>query len=127
MRNKIIKRLYDNYLQYGKIVLGVDFDNTVYPLDPIFKESCEETVELIKQALPYSTICLWTVADKWSLVYKESFMEYMGIPAEYVNKSPIVLGDGVKPFFNLLLDDNAGLEESRAILKGFLQLIYNTQ
>jgi len=127
MRQKLIKKLYDAYLQHGTIILGVDFDNTVFPLDTMFIEECYETVELVKRAMPYSTICLWTVADKWSLVYKVALMEAMGIKAAYVNESFIQLGDGPKPFFNLLLDDSAGLEEAKAILEGFLQLIENTE
>jgi len=127
MRQKIIKKLYDLYLEHGSIILGVDFDNTVFPLDPMFIEECYETVELVKRAVPYSKICLWTVSDKWSLIYKVALMEAMGIKADYVNESPVILGDGPKPFFNLLLDDNAGLTEAKSILEGFLQLIKNTE
>ena len=38
-------------------------------------------------------------------------MRLWGIEPEFVNESPIELGDGGKPFFNILIDDKAGFTE----------------
>ena len=40
----LLRKLKETYIMYGSIVVGVDFDNTIYPLDPSFAKSCAEVV-----------------------------------------------------------------------------------
>jgi hypothetical protein len=47
----------------------------------------------------------------------------MGLTPDYINESPIKYDDTVKPYFNLLLDDKAGLNEAFDRLIGFNEYI----
>lgn len=118
-----LERLYEVYKKHGKIIIGVDFDDTIFALDPRREKMCEAVRTLLKQCSKYAKICLYTVADKHSLKYKVKLMEFWGISPDFVNESPIKLGDGSKPYFNVLLDDKAGLTESYELLNKFISIL----
>ena len=87
--------------KHGKIIIGVDFDDTVYPYsdNEIIKARCER-------------------------VKKQEIMTLYGIEPDHINCSPVQWFEGCrKPFFNLLLDDNAGLNEALDILDEFNRIL----
>lgn len=115
-------KLFNSYREHKKIIIGVDFDDTLFPLDDRWEKLCQLVRSELRATGSKATICLYTVADNQSIRYKLELMRLWGIPADYVNKSPIKLGNGEKPFFNLLLDDKAGLQESLSLLIEFNKL-----
>lgn len=65
-------------------------------------------------------LCLYSVADEQSLVYKEHIMYLYGIPVNYINSSPLdERYNSRKPYFNVQLDDKAGLNETIYTLEVF--------
>ena len=120
MRYETIK-LLEVYKEHNKIIAGVDFDDTIFPLthEPYIINRCNEVVDLLIELKDILTICLYTVADDQSLEYKKSIMTMLKIKPAYINESPVKLGNGAKPFFNILLDDKAGLNETIEILIEF--------
>jgi len=120
--NYDLKKLLDAEKKYGKIIVGLDFDNTIFPLedDPYVIERCQIVRETIKSIQDRAQICLWTVAADWSIRYKIHITENYGINVDYINESPIDFGAEIrKPHFNILLDDKAGLNETIETLKAF--------
>ena len=117
----LLEKLLEVYKEHGNIIVGVDFDDTVFPLttdeDVVFRS--RRVVKILKLIKEYSTLCLWTVADEQSLLYKIEIMAMYGIPVDYVNTSPITPANSQKPLFNVLLDDKAGLEEVLDVLIKF--------
>jgi hypothetical protein len=119
------QKLLDVYEAHGKIIVGVDFDDTIFPM----VDGREETEvrarwlrETLRQLLEGGAIvlCLYTVADPQSMIYKEALMDEWKIPPHWVNNSPVSpRGKCNKPFFNILLDDKAGLNEAVEVLKEF--------
>lgn len=106
------QRLVEDYQKYGKLVIGLDFDNTIYDtnqigLDPTY------IIELLKDAQEFDCIiCLWTLEpDSEKLAWKVNYLRDKGLKIDYINDSPILKGSR-KPFFNILLDDRAGLESA---------------
>lgn len=68
---------------------------------------------------PKIILCLWTISDnEQELKEKCDYCKSLGIQIDYVNDSPFLteLG-GNKKFFNVLLDDRAGLESAYNNLK----------
>ena len=98
------EKLIKIYKEHGSIVVGLDFDDTVYPLrdDDYIVERCEVVRELIKQIRHKVTLCLWTVAADWSMKYKLTIIrEVYNIKPDYINCSPLAEPDIRKPFFNI--------------------------
>lgn len=108
----LANHLYTVLQNHDKIIVGVDFDDTIFSLssDVYIEKRCKEVRELIKRIKSFSIICLYTIADSQSLQYKLALMEEWGIFPDYVNCSPVVLSED-KPYFNVLLDDKAGIEQ----------------
>ena len=122
MRYEVIK-LLEVLKTHGKIIVGCDFDDTVFPLTqvPYITKRCEIVIGLLKELRDRITLCMYTVTNKQELAYKKHIMIYtMGLRPDYINKSPLVrVGDGSKPYFNIVLDDKAGLNEAIEILTEF--------
>ena len=114
-------KLIEATKEHGKIIVGVDFDDTIFPLrdNKYIRERAEDLVDLLGELREYITLCLWTVADEQSLVYKIALMDEWGIKPDYVNSSPVSYEEVRKPYFNLVLDDKAGLNEAIEILKEY--------
>ena len=134
--NRCARRLLWEYNHYGRLIVGVDFDNTITVTEnvctnPIIKQdsSCEAVVELLKRcsADPKIVLCLWTISGgsdgHLTLQEKVEYCKSLGIKLDYINKSPFLEDEFLeddsnkKQFFNVLLDDRAGLESAYRNLK----------
>lgn len=117
-----LERLKNEYDKYGKLIVAFDFDNTVYDFHKN-EGDYSEVIDLLKECikLEFDLILFtvdedpdkvsekvrWLVSnDLWS--YKSSYF--------FVNTGPL-FSRSRKPYYNILLDDRAGLEESYNILK----------
>ena len=106
----------------------MDFDNTIRPTKP--DSSCEEVIELLKRCSkdPKIILCLWSISvSQEEEQEKLDYCESLGITIDHVNYSPFRIGRYVteKQFFNVLLDDRAGLESAYNNLKYVLNNINN--
>ena len=116
-------RLIEEYEKYHNLIIGFDFDNTICGLD---NESISKVILLLQECKKLGfTLCLYTIStsEEW-LAWKVKYCDYFGISPDYVNDSPILRGDR-KPFFNILLDDRAGLNEAYTCLKNVVNYIQN--
>ena len=117
-----LERLKNEYDKYGKLIVAFDFNNTIYDFHKN-EGDYSEVIDLLKECikLEFDLILFtvdedpdkvsekvrWLVSnDLWS--YKSSHF--------FVNTGPLFSGSR-KPYYNILLDDRAGLEESYNILK----------
>ena len=111
-----IDRLKEEYATYGKLIIGFDFDSTLFDL---YDSGIDVTPikDLVKRCTRHNFhTCLWTaVMDEWAIVYKKRIIKDMGLEFTHYNESP-ALNDSRKPHFSILLDDRAGLESAYNIL-----------
>jgi hypothetical protein len=118
----LVDKLLKAYKEHGKIIVGLDFDGTVFSLEGDDDVVCAKVRLLILDLQKKDAIilCLYTIADAQSLQYKTHIMTSWGIPVDYINHSPVKIYDHCdKPYFNILLDDKAGLNEALEILTEF--------
>lgn len=118
-----VEKLLNVYRTHGKIIVGLDFDDTIFPLDDSQEEICRRVRTLIELLKDHITICLYTVADNQAIKYKLALMKFWDISPDFINESPIKLGNGDKPYFNILLDDKAGLPYTYELLREFKKQI----
>lgn len=128
-------RLLAEYLKYDTLYIAFDFDNTIWDYDTYgdkyednYDAVCWEIVELLKGVKQAGLkLILWTSCPKKEDEdIKAELCTKWGIKPDYINYSPLSPG-AVKPHFNLLLDDRAGLESAAQILSKLLLLnaVYN--
>lgn len=113
------RRLLWEYQHYDHIIVGIDFDNTIKPVKS--DSSCEEILELLRRCSndPKIILCLWTICPDGEGQKKFEYCKSQGIKIDYLNESPFLIGEwkGKKQYFNVLLDDRAGLESAYNNLK----------
>lgn len=125
--NVRLEKMLSNYKKYGSLVIGVDFDFTIKC--PIDKHIYNDIVDFLKELQDKDkynfTFCIWTANMDREDVEK-TYLEN-GLRWDYYNYSPIN-PSGIKPHFNILLDDSAGLSESLRLLNNIkLELDKNIQ
>ena len=113
------EKMIQNYKKYGSLVIGVDFDFTV--CCPITGKVYSDIVKLL-QRMQSSEInfifCIWTANENpkhVKQIWEDNFLEY-----HHYNYSPINPGC-IKPHFNILLDDSAGLFEAVTLVERIIE------
>ena len=102
------ERLINEYMKYGSLTIGVDFDGTLFDYHGT-GASYEQVRQLLRdlKVIGCKLIC-WTAQS--DLEFVEKFLNEHNIPCDGINTDGIKLGwDSRKPFFSALLDDRAGL------------------
>lgn len=106
--NASYRRLYSEYKNYGKLVIGFDFDGTVYDYHGT-GGTFYDVIALLKRlkAIGCDLIC-WTAHP--DLKHVEEYIKEKEIPCDGINTDGIPLKwTSRKAFFSALLDDRAGL------------------
>lgn len=118
------KRLLEEYKKYGKLIVAFDFDNTIFDYHGQGGDySC--IIELLRRCsrLGFEMILFSTENDENKIRAKQLSCMRLGIAnySDYSLSPPStkssIFSESAKPYYNILLDDRAGLEESYEILK----------
>ena len=118
-----VDRLLEQYKLHGSLIVATDFDDTLFDYH---KKGFDypKVVELLLlcQAMGFTLIMLTTVEDESKLVDNVKYCKLLGLDIKYVNEGPI-MPKARKPFFNIYLDDKAGLGQAYDILNQTVNLI----
>lgn len=119
----LVEKLKVHYRKNGKIIIAYDYDDTVAPT--YMSKSCDDVVSLLKELRPYAVYICFTSNE-----YPERVKEYLknnDIPCDAFNENIDFMmhkyGHMRKVYFNILLDDKAGLGQAYRILKTFLDWV----
>lgn len=118
--NKYTKRLCEEWKQYGKIIIAVDFDDTIRNWKLNNNEIYEKVLDLLrkcKETGAYIVVFTACNEDRYPEILK--YCSSHGIEIDKINQNPIELpyGNQNKIYANIFLDDRAGLEEALKILE----------
>lgn len=119
---KLAQKLVAQWEQFGKLVIAFDFDDTVYPFTEGYNPEPVLKALRTAKAQGHTLICFTCRSDQR---VPESYCKVEGIEYDYFNESPInnnVTGHG-KPYYNIFLDDKAGLGEALSQLEHALSII----
>lgn len=119
------KRLLKEYERHPKLILAVDYDSTVFPYGHP-DDTHEHVLSLVKEAQRRGFyIVLFTASAPERFPAMRAFMAAQGITVDSINENPIPLpfGHHGKIYYNLLLDDRAGLGQACETLEYLFTLI----
>lgn len=131
--NKYAFRLAEEWKQHGKIIIAVDWDDTLSPWKLHKEHELHPVWSLLKTCKytgAYITIFTACNEDRYPEIMK--YCEKKGLIPDSINQNPINLpyGNQNKVYANIFLDDRAGLDEAMRILEqalyihnGYLQSI----
>jgi len=115
-----INRLYQEWLQHGKIIISADWDDTVKYWGLDNKEDVERTIKLLQEAhYTGAYIVIFTASDVSRFEEIQKHCEELKIPISSINKNPIELpyGHNGKIYYNINLCDRSGLTQALDILE----------
>ncbi|PIB36044.1 hypothetical protein BFP72_11870 [Reichenbachiella sp. 5M10] len=108
-------RLRRDYLQHGSLFVAYDYDNTVFDYHD-WGIKYDKIVDLLRvcKSLGF-TLILFTANEGERLEGVKEDLNARGIPFDLVNENPLT--NTRKIYYNVLLDDRAGLSEAYQMLK----------
>jgi len=125
-RHIAFNRLYKEYQTHKKLIVAIDFDDTVFDFH---KEghTYDRVFDVLFECQNlgfYIVLFTGTPKEKWPEQIK--YLDQFGIHVDSVNTNPLPLpfGNDGKIYYNILLDDRAGLGESLSILELVITEIY---
>ena len=123
--NKLaVTRLISEYERHQNIIIGVDFDDTINDTFNRGNLGISVLVGMLHklQSEFNCTLCVWTANVNEELV--RTTWSDLGLTIDYYNESPLKLFNPAKPYFNILLDDRAGLDSSfKTLTELFIYLL----
>lgn len=121
--NKCIDRLKEQYDLHKKLIIGFDFDDTIFDFHKK-GYTYDRVITLLKKcnALRFPLVMISCKETQEQLDDNCFICKQIDIKVDYVNCSP-VMPKASKPFVNILLDDKAGLRQAYDILNTVVTLI----
>lgn len=115
-----VERLVKEFKEHNGLIIGFDFDDTVFDFHGKGYKY-PKLITLLQEAHSMGcTLVCHTGNPNENQVFNT--IKEMGII--YLRESPIMFGK--KPYFNILLDDRAGLHSAYLILKETLNIVKET-
>ncbi|MCC6721544.1 MAG: hypothetical protein IT243_05030 [Bacteroidia bacterium] len=121
--NNCVSRLFEEWQKYNSLIVAYDFDNTVF--DYYHKgHTFGDVIELLRECHKlgfYLTVFTSCSEDRYPEIIK--YLEDNDIPFNSINDSPEYIPfKGRKIYYNVFLDDRAGLSSAYTQL---WRVIYN--
>ncbi len=118
-------RLLKEYKKYGQIIVAYDFDGTVHDFHkeglgfrivPQLLRECKE--------LGIAKFIVFTAREEKDYGYIRDYLNKMDIPFDTINENILDLEkQGNKLYYNILLDDRAGLKSAYDVLLGVMSCV----
>ena len=120
-------RLLNDYYKYGDLIVAFDFDNTIFNYNCAADRTFFDVTHLLQEcsALGFTMVLFTANEDEDKLNFCRTYCRSNEIRIDYVNESPVM--NTRKPYYSILLDDRAGLEEAYGILKFVVEMIKERQ
>ena len=119
------KRLEDEFKKYGKLIIAYDFDDTVFNFHKDSNRHYDKVISLLKEWSEHAYTILFTSRETSRLQEAIDFVKENNIPMDSVNKNMpnTPFGNNNKVYYNVLLDDRAGLKWSYKALRKLIKKI----
>lgn len=121
----VIERLVAEWKKYGRLVVAYDYDNTVYDYHRAGL-TFEDVAELLRECKAHGAhLVVFTACGEVQYPDIRAYLAANGIPCDAINEDPpfVPITGGRKIYYNILLDDRAGLASAYRCLRSALDLI----
>lgn len=126
--SNVVDRLIREYEEHGSLIIAYDFDDTVKPSKPDY--DCSYVEELLKELSKIdemTLICFTCRSSADDLEDTKSYLRDHGIRCDYINENAPYLDmeTSNKIFYNIFLEERAGLKSVYEQLVRFLYWYYH--
>lgn len=118
------ERLLSEYQKYGSLIVAFDFDNTVFDYSK-HDNQCSMVINLLRECRKEGFhLILFTSCNADRIPEIVDYMKSNNIPYDAINETPEYIPfQGRKVYYNILLDDRAGLSAAYNTLSGVIHNI----
>jgi hydroxymethylpyrimidine pyrophosphatase-like HAD family hydrolase len=123
--NNAILRLYNEWTRHPKLLIACDFDDTIYDFHNNNTEH-KMVIELLKKCNELGFyVTLFTASKPERYEFMRNHMKELGVKIDAINENVIELkyGNNGKIYYNILLDDRAGLGQAYTVLSSVIEMI----
>lgn len=117
VEGKAEERLYQEWAKYGKIIIAYDYDDTVFDFH---KKGYTyiNVIELLRKCKEFGAfLIVHTACSKEQEPEMVAYLNSNNIPFDTINENaPFTPFTGRKCYYNIMLDDRAGLIEAFEML-----------
>lgn len=121
-----VERLWSEYVKHGRLIVALDVDGTVFDFHNQ-QATYPRVIQLMREceALGFY-IMVFTARGSDTLPHAIEHVRSLGLTVASVNANPFPLpyGNNGKPYYNVLLDDRAGLASAYATLRAVVDRIH---
>jgi hypothetical protein len=124
-----VNRLHNEWKKHPKLLIACDFDDTVFDFHQR-NQSHQMVIDLLKKCNELGFyVTLFTASKPHRYDSMREHMESLGVKIDAINQNVIELpyGNNGKIYYNILLDDRAGLWEAVRILTSVISKIENNE
>lgn len=114
----VVDRMVREWEKYGSLIVAYDFDNTVFDFHDE-GHRYEQVIELLKECKELGAyLMVYTAREDEELDFVKNYLHTNDIPYDSINETPpYIKFSGRKLYYNVLLDDRAGLASAYRTLK----------
>ena len=121
--NFSLMRLIEQYKNNDKLIIAYDIDDTVRPY---YSRSCNDIQSLLRMAKEKLNAYFIVYTSNSNIDEIKEYLTKWDIPYDTINENaPFVPFKTGKIFYNILLDDKAGLAKAASNLKDLIYLVTN--
>jgi len=122
------ERLIFEWLKYGNLIVALDFDNTIFDYHED-KQTYLDVINLVKECKKYGCkIVIFSAREESDYDFIRTHCSSVGIELDGINENmPYLHYKARKIYYNVLLDDRAGLPSAFKSLSNALNYIKSTQ
>ena len=124
-----VDRLFLEWKKHPKLIVAVDFDDSLYDFHGV-GNSHKRVIEALKKCNQLGFyVVLWSASKPERYAYMQEYALSVGVEIASINTNPIPLpfGNDRKMYYNILLDDRAGLGQALDTLEITMALIESQQ
>jgi hypothetical protein len=119
------ERLRKDYIEHGSLFVAFDYDNTVFDYHNLGIKY-DQIIDLLRECKSLGfTMILFTGNEGEKLERIKMDLRKRKVPFDLINANPLMKTR--KPYYNILLDDRAGLSEAFKNLKKLTNEIRNKE
>lgn len=118
--DKYTQRLIDEWKEHGRLIVSIDWDDTLVPYKTATEDECLELINYIKSIQDKLLIIIWTASKPYRYNEIREYCNSVGLEIVGINTPALPnlrFGTESKPYFNLLIDDRAGKQQAIEQLK----------
>lgn len=122
----LLNELVRQYIKNDRIIIAYDFDNTVHPTSC---RDCSYVQSVIRAAANMLDPYFIVFTCNTDLKYVTNYLRKNNLPYDFINENCPTVPEWVtstnKIYYNLLLDDKAGLTQAVEALDDLIYIIQN--